>query len=238
MAQDPIKEFPSATAVDKSQAVATIVRNQPDFVVRTYSRIRFVILRQHFLEEIGQYFPRQGRVLDLGCGFGLFALYYALTGPERHITGVELNARRVKMAQACAERLGLTNTQFTAQDALTWQGTHEFDAIYMLDLIHHLPKDHVAAFLRGIVALLRDGGVLLLKDVSNRPAYKRLFTLWLDRLMVGLREPIHYWSPVELVALLEGLGLTVRQHTMNDILPYPHMLYVCHKPLPLPSEVP
>ncbi len=98
----------------------------------------------------------------------------------------------------------------------------------MLDLLHHLPKDDVAGFLARVRALLAPGGLLLLKDVSNRPWYKRWFTLALDRLMVGM-EPIHYWDPDELSDLLTSLGFEVRRHTINDFLPYPHMLYVCSR---------
>ena len=36
---------------------------------------------QPFLDEIGQYLPRGGRILDFGCGFGLFSLYFALRSP-------------------------------------------------------------------------------------------------------------------------------------------------------------
>src|SRR5216117_2955117 len=78
--------------------IAAIVRHQPDAIVRAYSRVRFLILRQSFLEAIGQYFPERGEILDLGCGFGLFSLYYAIMGPERRVTGVDLNPRRIEMA--------------------------------------------------------------------------------------------------------------------------------------------
>jgi len=51
--------------------------------------------------------------------------------------------------------------------------------------------------------------------------------LWLDRLMVGMSEPIHYWPPRELSELLGDMGFDVKRHAMKDFLPYPHVLYVC-----------
>lgn len=207
-------------------AVERIIQNQRSLIVRLYARIRFLILRQTFLQEIGQYLPRRGRVLDLGCGFGLFSLYFAIDAPERQLVGVDLDGDRIEAARECARRLGVENVDYTEQNALDWRGGGAFDAIFMLDLVHHLPKDEVEAFLARVSQLLVPGGTLLLKDVSNRPRYKMWFTLLLDRLMVGA-EPIHYWPPDELCALVEGLGFSVRRHTINDILPYPHMLYVC-----------
>lgn len=209
--------------------IASIVRHQPDAIVRAYSRVRFMILRQSFLEAIGQYFPPAGQVLDLGCGFGLFSLYYAMMAPGRNVTGVDLSERRIAAAQRCAAALGVTNASYVAQDALLWRGERTFDAIYMLDLIHHLPKDSVADTLGRIADLLAPGGVLIVKDVADRPAYKALFTLALDRLMVGL-EPIHYWPIVELSSLLRSLGFEVKVHPIRDVLPYPHVLYVCTRP--------
>jgi hypothetical protein len=46
--------------------------------------------------------------------------------------------------------------------------------------------------------------------------------------MVGM-DPIRYWSPAALAEVLQGLGMDVKRHLMNDILPYPHVLYICRK---------
>ena len=208
--------------------IAAIVRNQPDAIVRAYSRVRFLILRQSFLDAIGQYFPERGEILDLGCGFGLFSLYYAIMGPERRITGVDLDARRIEMAKRCAAALGVTNASYHAEDVLRWRDERTFDAIYMLDLVHHLPQAAVAQTLERLTARLAPGGTLIIKDVADKPTYKMLFTLALDRLMVGM-EPIRYWPVLELSSLLRALGFLVRVHPIRDVLPYPHVLYVCRR---------
>jgi len=210
------------------ETIAAIVRNQPDAIVRAYSRVRFLILRQSFLDAIGQYFPERGEILDLGCGFGLFSLYYALMGPERRITGVDLSARRIAMATRCAASLGVTNASYHAEDVLSWRDERTFDAIYMLDLVHHLPAASVPRTLERLTARLAPGGTLIIKDVADRPTYKMLFTLALDRLMVGW-EPIRYWPVLELSSLLRALGFDVRVHPIRDVLPYPHVLYVCRR---------
>ena len=194
-------------------------------VTRLYSIIRFTILRQPFLEEIDQYLPKRGRILDLGCGFGLFSLYFGSLHPERRIVGVDLNQRRIDMATLSARSLGLANVRYQAMDVLEWSDEQRFDAIYFLDLVHHLPAPSVPEFLTKVRSLLKPGGILLIKDVADRPFLKMLFTLVLDRLMVGM-DPIRYWPPDELTDLLESLGFTVFRHRMTDFLPYPHVLYV------------
>lgn len=210
---------------EQRRAIRSIVTSYDNLAIRAYSVFRFTILRQIFLEEIGQYLPTSGRILDVGCGFGLFSLYFAHCEKEREIVGIDLDAHRIGYAQESARRLGLANVSYHVADAADEEPPGEFDAIYLLDLVHHLPQAAVPGFLARLRAHLRAGGVLVVKDVEDRPHWRRWFTLLLDRLMVGL-EPIHYWSPDELIPLLEGLGFDVVRHRMRDILPYPHILYV------------
>lgn len=205
--------------------IRRIVASYDDVAVRLYSRVRFTILRQTFLEEIGQYLPTTGRVLDIGCGFGLFSLYFAALERGRYITGVDRDPQRIELARLSSERLQISNVDYQVGDGLLWNTDQTFDAIYLLDLLHHLPRSSVAGFLEKLRGWLSPGGILVLKEVEDAPRWKRLFTLALDRLMVGM-EPIHYWAPAELVALLRGLGFETRRHRMRDILPYPHIVYV------------
>ena len=72
----------------RSEAIRSVIRAYDDPIVRAYCWGRFGILRQRFLDEIGQYLPARGRVLDVGCGFGLFSLYYASAQPGAHRRGL------------------------------------------------------------------------------------------------------------------------------------------------------
>ena len=219
---------PTRTASSgKVSPIRSIVRSYDDLIIRLYSSIRFLILRQPFLEDIDRHLPSEGRILDLGSGFGLFSLYFASTGTDRELIGVDMNEGRVEQARRSAEKLGLDHVHYHVGDVLEWEAAGEFDAIYMLDVIHHLPKEYVPEFLGRLRSLLKPDGILIIKEVADRPLLKMWFTMILDRLMVGLTEPIHYWSPPQLVGHLEGLGLEVEQHRMHDFLPYPHILYIC-----------
>lgn len=212
--------------------MAEIVGSYEDRIVRAYSRVRFQILRQRFLEEIGQYLPVEGEILDVGCGFGLFALYFSMEEPGRRIQGLDLDARRIEMARLAARRLGISTVRFELGRAeeLSLDPSTSFDAVYMLDVVHHLPPAEVEPLLRSLVDSLSEQGTLVIKDVDTRPAFKRVFTHVLD-LLVDPRHPPHYWSKEELTGLLGRIGLQVYRHAIVDYLPYPHMLYVCRKGL-------
>ena len=209
-----------------SETVRKIIRAYDDPVVRAYCWARFWILRQRFLDEIGQYLPEDGPVLDLGCGFGLFSLYYAATAPRRFVRGLDVDERRIAMARRAAARLGLDNVAYERGDARDFKGDGEVTAAYMLDIVHHVPAADVPPLLRALRRALPAGGRLLVKDVDTRPAPKRWFTWLLDKAMAP-RAPVHYWSAERLGGALETAGFVVRRHLMVDVLPYPHVLYVC-----------
>jgi 2-polyprenyl-3-methyl-5-hydroxy-6-metoxy-1,4-benzoquinol methylase len=210
----------------RSETVRNIIRAYDDPVVRLYCWIRFGILRQRFLDEIGQYLPASGDVLDIGCGFGLFSLYYATTGPQRFVRGIDMNAGRIATARRAAARLGIDNVLYAEADARDFKGDGAFAAAYMLDIVHHIPPASVAPLLTALRRCLTPGAPLLVKDVDSRPAAKRWFTWVLDKAMAP-SAPVTYWSAEDLSAALVAAGFRVRRHLMVDLLPYPHVLYVC-----------
>ncbi len=205
--------------------IRAICRSYQSPLIRAYATIRFHILRQRFLDEIGQYLPKQGEILDVGCGFGLFSLYFAHC-QERRMTGFDLDARRIERAQEAAKLLNLQNTTFRCGDARSLALDKPFDAAFMLDIVHHIPPGNVGPLLKELSAWIKPGGTLIVKDVSRRPAYKRWFTWWLDKAM-DYKTPVHYWEVSDLQDELLRHFKTVHVHAMVDYLPYPHLLYIC-----------
>lgn len=214
--------------MSETRKIAAVIRAYDAFIVRLYCFLRFQIIRQRFLDEVGQYLPESGRVMDIGCGFGLFSLYFASVRRDVRFFGIDRNVRRITMARRAAERLGTTNVQYEAYDVSDYPFSEPFDAAYMLDIIHHIPTEAVPLLLAQIRDRLSVGGCLIVKDVADRPCYKRWFTWWLDKAM-DPKTPVHYWSIAELTALLRQMGFSVYVHQMLDILPYPHVIYVCRK---------
>jgi cyclopropane fatty-acyl-phospholipid synthase-like methyltransferase len=113
-------------------------------------------------------------------------------------------------------------------DARDFRGGGLFDAVYMLDIVHHIPEEAVRPLLEQVAKVLPARGRLLVKDVDRRPAWKRWFTHALDRVM-DPASPVRYWDAGELQALLAEIGFRVYRHLMVDVLPYPHVLYVAER---------
>jgi SAM-dependent methyltransferase len=193
-----------------------------------YCRIRFQILRQRFLDEIGQYLPHNGIVWDIGCGFGLFSLYFAATRPHCQFYGFDLNPRRIEIARRAALSLKITNVHFEVGDARNFKPETAIAAAYMLDIIHHIPRTSAKPLLGALINALDQRGSLIVKDVDDRPFWKCWFTLILDKLMDPSAK-INYWSCKDLQKLFIDLGCSSYTHQMVDYLPYPHRIYIVRK---------
>lgn len=215
-----LTEYPFHEVINSYQAGA----------IRLYCHIRAHILRTRILRELGQYVPMKGKVSELGCGFGLFANCFALSRPDCTFTCCDLSEGRIAEANRVVERLGMENIEFHHADAVEFSAKlPPQDCVYMLDLVHHLPPDKVEEFIRNSWNLVRPGGCMLIKDVSDRPWPKMAFTWILDVLMTKGEFP-NYLSPEDFLRLLVPLGGRIVVHYLDDYLPYPHLLYVVNKP--------
>jgi 2-polyprenyl-3-methyl-5-hydroxy-6-metoxy-1,4-benzoquinol methylase len=211
-----------------SDAIANIVRSLP-LVERAYSRVRFSIMRPKLLSVMDLLLTDEGRILDVGCGFGLFAAYFGQMHRRRRIVGVDPDARRIGIARSVSERLGLRGHSFVAGDIRDAAVQGPFDAAYVLDVMHHLPRDDQRRVLERIADLLVPGGVLLVKDITTEPRFGLLFTELLDRVMVGWDEPLAYRHHREWGAMLEDIGFRTRAVRVPDVLPYPHVVIAATK---------
>jgi 2-polyprenyl-3-methyl-5-hydroxy-6-metoxy-1,4-benzoquinol methylase len=213
----------------RRRGLSTIIAAYPSLLIRAYCVARFRIIRGRFLEEISQFLPWGANVLEVGCGFGLFSLYFALTRPDLTIHGFDIDEERVRTAEAVRRKLGLSNISFRVGDARDTTLPDGLDACYMLDIVHHIPHASAIDLIRKCFQQLRPGGVLIVKDVDTRPRYKMAFTWLLDVLMTKGERP-GYWNRAELIGELRDAGFDVITYAMVDLLPYPHQLFVATKP--------
>lgn len=229
--ETPTPRPPRVVPTGRGRSLTPIISAYPSLLTRAYCVARFRIIKGRFLEEIGQFLPWGGNVLEVGCGFGLFSLYFARTRPDLQIHGFDIDEGRVQKAEAVRRRLGLTNASFEVGDAREATLPGGLDACYMLDIIHHIPHASALELIEACHRQLRPGGVLIIKDVDTRPRYKMAFTWLLDVIMTKGERP-EYWNRSELIGELHRVGFDVVTYAMVDLLPYPHQLYVCTKPLP------
>lgn len=226
--QDPKQRRFEAPEIYGRAAIGRIARSLPP-IERAYAFVRFSILRSKLLSVMDLLLPDGGRILDIGCGFGLFAAYFGQTQPERRIIGVDPNERRIRMARRVSESIGLEGHEFIAGDAREVALRGPFAGAYVLDVMHHIPEHDQLSMLERLRDVLAPRGVLVIKDITTEPAIGLEFTRLLDRVMVGWNEPLRYRHHREWGEMLSSLGFHVRMVRVPDVLPYPHVVIAATK---------
>jgi 16S rRNA (guanine1207-N2)-methyltransferase len=100
--------------------------------------------------------PAAGRVLDLGCGYGVIGLAVASAVPGAVVTGVDVNERAVLLANENAAALGLAD-HFTAGTPDTVAADATYDEIWSNPPIR-IGKEALHALLLTWLPRLAPGG--------------------------------------------------------------------------------
>ena len=128
------------------------------------------------------------RLLDMGCGLGESATYFAMRGAE--VTATDLSPEMLRMARAVAGRNGAALRESVASaDALPFAPA-SFDAVYIANTLHHLPDP--PAVLREIRRVLRPGGWFFSWDpLAYNPAIN-LYRRMADKVRTADERPLRF----------------------------------------------
>jgi cyclopropane-fatty-acyl-phospholipid synthase len=100
------------------------------------------------------------RVLDVGCGWGSFALHAAREHGAQ-VTGITLSAEQATLAQQRVRDAGLEGQiEIRLQDYRDLAG-EQFDAISSIGMVEHVGSANVDAYTSLLASVLRPGGRLL-----------------------------------------------------------------------------
>ncbi|HTS87924.1 MAG TPA: class I SAM-dependent methyltransferase [Gemmatimonadales bacterium] len=128
-------------------------------------------------------FPVRGRrVLDYGCGDGIFALALAARGAE--VTGYDVSAAAITAARGFDS--GARRAQFTTEEP----GAGVFDLVFCTEVLEHVPDDR--AFAAQVLSRARPGGVL----VGTTPVGRSFFD----------PDHRHLYDRASLASILAPLG--------------------------------
>lgn len=162
-----------------------------------------------------------GRVLSVGCGFGVVERYAALRNARITIDGFEFEKARVAAAAATHAAAPRVTVQQADVTQLHVQGA--FDAALAMDVFHHLDRSEQHRLASALATVVRPGGEILVKDIATTPRWQHAVNAVHDRLAVG--ERTHCYSPRAMSELLAGAGLRVDGwRRLGRLSPYPHYL--------------
>ena len=201
--------------------------------------IRAFVRARHVLAPLARVLaavPPSGRVLDVGCGHGLFTNALALASPARVVLGIDPSAVKIDVARMSAAGTpkqgipSIPNVRY-AQGVVQDVAEGGFDAISILDVLYLLPVAEKLAILRACRERIAPDGVLVLKTNDTRPAWKYRVARLQEQVMTGIGltlggHGLHFLGREQNAAILEQAGFAARTVVLPTVLPYPHVMFV------------
>jgi len=132
---------------------------------RAYLTIRWLVCP---FDRVLNLVPTAGKLLDVGCGSGIWLTYLAQERPGLELHGVEPDGRKV----ALARRSGMASRFQLHEGLLEDVAAATFDIITVVDVLCLVPDDVKTAMLRASFRALSPGGTLILKDADTSPWWK------------------------------------------------------------------
>ena len=201
-------------------------------VLKLYGNSKFVGIRfwDAPFVEVEKIIPKNGKILDLGCGEGIFTNYLGLSSPFREITGIEIDNVRIKEASK-----QLNNVNFQYGDA-TKIKIPQFDCIIMFHLLHHLPsfKDQ-ENLIKKCAGKLSRGGKLITVEVELELSIKYFISWFTDHFLVPWLFEKRFYSKIffrksknwKMLIESSGFSCTIRKAEKGK--PFSHIILLCQK---------
>jgi len=159
------------------------------------------------------------RLLDLGCGSGWLALYFAKQGMS--VTGVDISHEQIAAANATRRSFGLeSSVSFHCADFVHWNVEPlkgAFSSVFVSAFLHHLPEPELALAISKIASVVKPGGRVFLYEPLQRPGQRNflikvidgLYNMGLELLLNSLPRRLNWWTERHLSEVARG-------YTMNS----------------------
>jgi 2-polyprenyl-6-hydroxyphenyl methylase/3-demethylubiquinone-9 3-methyltransferase len=152
------------------------------------------------------------RVLDVGCGGGILA--EAMAGLGAEVTGIDLSAKPLRVAQLHALEADVNvNYRELSAEALAAASPSAFDVVTCMEMLEHVPDP--ASSVRACSELARPGGWVFFSTINRNPK-SFLFAIVGAEYVLGLlprgtHEYAKFIRPSELARMARETGLEVAE---------------------------
>jgi 2-polyprenyl-3-methyl-5-hydroxy-6-metoxy-1,4-benzoquinol methylase len=179
--------------------------------------------------------PVEGRVLEVGCGHGLFSAYLAQRHTRLQVRGVDIDEDKIAVAAGselpAGGRLDFAVADSGSVPAGPW------DAVVLVDVLYLLDEAAQQALLVSCAQVLAPGGLLVVKDMATTPRWKARWNAAQEALSVRILKitegspEFAFVDPEERARWLVAAGLrSVRARRLDRGRVHPHHLLVGEAP--------
>jgi 1-acyl-sn-glycerol-3-phosphate acyltransferase len=182
-------------------------------VLEWYMRIKTKLEKNY--EQFHKLLPLQGKILDIGCGYGFMSYMLHFLSEERYITGVDFDEEKIETANHCY--LKTDNINFICADVVKYSfDTH--DAFIISDVLHYLQPDEQELLLQKCINNLAPHGVIIVRDGDTELAQRQkgtALTEFFSTKAIGFNKtsgkPLSFLSSSHIREVAAKYGASVEQ---------------------------
>lgn len=197
------------STLDDLHGERAAARGNPSLIWRAGQDRRLAMIRRWAplrVDASGAHIGRIGRVLEAGCGVGLYI--EALQPLADEVYGFDVEVEHLEVAQA---NVPAANLQLAAGEALPF-ASDSFDLVLSHEVLEHVRDDRLSV--REIVRVLRPGGRAVIFVPNRLYAFETHGHYWRGRYRFGNTPLINYLPD----AVRNRLAPHVRAYTRQGLL--------------------
>ena len=171
---------------------------------RVFARMKMLI--DPMFKELDKYVQNPRKIIDIGCGYGIPAVWLLEIHPEAKVYGLEPDEERVLIANRVVGSRGCVEVG-RAPDLPHVEG--KVDTVIMLDMLHYISDEELPIALRRIYDKMETGGTLLIRATvpsDIKVPWKR----WIESLSLRFTHtPERFRSEKEIAGFMSSADFTV-----------------------------
>lgn len=175
--------------------------------------------------QIESYFPKNGLIIDIGCGEGVLATLLAISSKKRKVEGYDINQDKINLGQSIAQRI--PNLSFQRKNVLK-ENLPKAAGFVLSDFLHHIPEEQHKSLLKRIVEATDKNGIIVIKEIDLADGIRSKISRFFDFLFYP-GQNVSFINSQDLANFLKSLGLKVDLIKTQKWFPGSTTLFICRR---------
>lgn len=179
-------------------------------VLEWYMRVK--LRMERWYDTYDRLLPRNGHIVDLGCGYGAMSYMLAMLSDQRQVTGVDYDQNKIALAENCFAKN--ENIEFIHADICNFD-IPAADAYVISDVLHYIDRESQQRVIKMCIDRMNKGGVLLIRDgdASNKKLHTRTeqSERWSTRIIKFNKTngPLYFLSKEQIADIAERNSMSI-----------------------------
>lgn len=185
--------------------------------------------------EMEKMVPKKGKILDIGCGHGLFELILKSKSNKRVITAIDPDSKKIQLAKKIEELF--TNLKFSDSTTNLTNNNYQMDCCILSDVDYLLDGKGKTQILQQAKFNLKNTGTIIFKTVINNGSIGYYLGYLQELIIVSLLKKTYskknnftFFTIEEYLKLFKANNLSVKkQKKLKTLFYHPHYVFLLKK---------